>query len=104
MINMLDSYSVENKRRLKLLPLHAKLGIEEQNKIFERTYDRKIILSTNIAESSITIADIRYVVDSGYVKIKSYDWEGSIDKMVVVPCGKSSANQRAGRAGRVSDG
>lgn len=101
---MLDSYAVENKRKLKLLPLHAKLGVEDQNKIFQRTYERKIILSTNIAESSITIPDIKFVIDCGYVKVKSYDWEGGIDKMIVVPCGKSSANQRAGRAGRVSDG
>ena len=101
---MLDSYAVENKRRLKLLALHAKLGAEDQNKIFQRCYDRKIIISTNIAESSITIPDVKYVIDCGYVKIKSYDWEGAIDKMIVVPCGKSSANQRAGRAGRVFDG
>ena len=44
------------------------------------------------------------MVDCGYVKIKSFDWQGAIDKMTVVPCGKSSANQRAGRAGRVNDG
>jgi len=44
------------------------------------------------------------VIDSGYVKIKIFDWEAGIDKMIVVPCGKSSANQRAGRAGRVTDG
>ena len=84
--------------------LHSKMRAEDQNLIFERTYDRKIILSTNIAESSITIPDVRYVIDSGYVKIKIFDWQAGIDKMVVVPCGKSSANQRAGRAGRVTDG
>lgn len=75
---MLDSYSIENKRRLKILPLHAKLGHEDQQKIFERSYDRKIILSTNVAESSITIPDIKYVVDCGYVKIKNYDWKAGI--------------------------
>lgn len=101
---MLDSYAVQNKRRLNLMPLHAKLGVEEQNKIFQKSYDRKIIIATNVAESSITIPDIKFVIDCGYVKVKTYDWEGGIDKMIVVPCGKSSSNQRAGRAGRVSDG
>jgi HrpA-like RNA helicase len=47
---------------------------------------------------------VRFVIDSGYVKVKMFDWEAAIDKMIVVPCGKSSANQRAGRAGRVTDG
>lgn len=61
-------------------------------------------MSTNIAESSITIPDIKYVVDSGYVKVKAYDIEKGVEKMIVVPCGKSSAIQRAGRAGRVFDG
>jgi ATP-dependent RNA helicase DDX35 len=104
MAHMLDSYMVENKRRLKVLPLHSKMSPEDQNLIFERTYDRKVILATNIAESSLTIPDIRFVVDCGYVKVKMFDWEAGIDKMIVVPCGKSSANQRAGRAGRVNDG
>lgn len=49
MAHMLDSYMVENKRRLKVLPLHSKMSVEDQNLIFERTYDRKIILATNIA-------------------------------------------------------
>lgn len=55
MAHMLDSYMVENKRRLKILPLHSKMSPEDQNLIFERSYDRKVILATNIAESSITI-------------------------------------------------
>jgi len=101
---MLDSYMLENKRKFKILPLHSKLAIEEQNAIFERTYERKVILSTNIAESSITIPDIKFVIDCGYVKVKIFDYEAGIDKMIVVPCGKSSSNQRAGRAGRVTDG
>lgn len=61
-------------------------------------------MATNIAESSITIPDIKYVIDCGYVKVKAYDPEKGIDKMIVVPCGRSAAIQRAGRAGRVFDG
>ena len=71
---MLDSYMVENRRKFKIMMLHSKMRAEDQNLIFERTYDRKIILSTNIAESSITFPDVRYVIDSGYLKIKIFDW------------------------------
>lgn len=104
MKHMLESYMGENKRRLRLLALHSKLPPEQQALIFDPSYDRKVILSTNIAESSITIPDIKFVIDSGYVKVKLFDWEAAIDKMAVVPCGRTSANQRAGRAGRVQDG
>jgi len=101
---MLESYMLENKRKLKLLPLHSKLSAEQQTLIFEHCYERKIILATNIAESSITIPEVKFVIDCGYVKVKMFDWQAGIDKMAVVPCGKSSASQRAGRAGRVTDG
>ncbi len=86
------------------MPLHAGLKSEEQNQIFEQSWRRKIIISTNIAESSITIPDIMHVVDSGLVKTKVFDHFNDIEKLMVVPCGKSSAIQRAGRTGRVLDG
>ena len=101
---MLDSYAYENRRKLKLIPLHASLPLSKQSEIFEHTNERKVILSTNIAESSITIPDIKYVIDCGYVKVKMYDMEKGIDKMDVVACGKTAAIQRAGRAGRIFDG
>lgn len=75
---MLDSFAEENKKRFSVMPLHSGLSLEKQSQIFEFSRDRKIILSTNIAESSITIPDIKYVIDCGYVKIKAYDPEKGI--------------------------
>jgi ATP-dependent RNA helicase DDX35 len=88
-----------------VLMLHAGVTQEVQEKVFAQETDgRKIILATNVAESSITIPDVDFVVDTGYVKCKVYDQQTGIDKMVVIPCGKHSCEQRAGRAGRVSNG
>jgi HrpA-like RNA helicase len=84
--------------------LHAGVTLEKQAEVFEFSRDRKIILATNIAESSITIPDIKYVIDCGYVKVKAFDPNKGVEKMIVVPCGRSAAIQRAGRAGRVFDG
>ena len=104
MMTLLESYQYENKRKLTLLPLHANLGAEEQAKIFDSSFDRKIILSTNVAESSITIPDIEFVVDCGYVKCKVFDFATGVEKMIITSCGKNSCAQRAGRAGRVANG
>lgn len=101
---MLDSYAHENRRSFRIMALHAGLSLSKQADIFEDSSRRKVILATNVAESSITIPDIKYVIDCGYVKIKVYDQQAGVEKMIVVPCGKSSAIQRAGRAGRVVDG
>lgn len=62
------------------------------------------MLSTNISESSITVDGLHYIVDSGFVKIKVWDSEKAVETMMVMPCGKSSARQRMGRAGRVKRG
>ncbi|EAL72003.1 DEAD/DEAH box helicase [Dictyostelium discoideum AX4] len=90
--------------KYSLLPMYSGLSINKQIKVFESVGDskkiRKIIISTNIAETSITIDGVVYVVDCGFVKIKSYDSESGLESLVIVPTSKSSANQRAGRAGR----
>jgi len=77
-----------------------------QAQIFEKTPPgaRKIVLATNIAETSLTIDGIIYVIDTGFVKITSYNPKTGMESLTVVPISKASANQRAGRAGRVSPG
>lgn len=92
--------------RLIICPIYANLPYEMQNKIFEPTPPnaRKVVLATNIAETSITIDGIQYVIDCGYVKENVYNPSTGMDSLVVVPCSKASADQRAGRAGRVGPG
>lgn len=91
---------------LIICPIYANLPYEYQKKIFEPTSPnaRKVVLATNIAETSITIDGIKYVIDCGYVKENVYNPSTGMDSLVVVPCSKASADQRAGRAGRVGPG
>lgn len=92
--------------KMKILPMHGSLPASEQMKVFERTpkYCRKIVVATNIAETSITINGIVYIVDCGFVKLKAYNPTTGIESLVIVPVSKASADQRAGRAGRVRAG
>lgn len=94
------------QQRLLTLPLYAGLPTEEQMFVFQKapTNTRKVILSTNIAEASVTIDHIVYVIDSGYVKLRTYDARLGIETLNVVPVSKASATQRAGRAGRTRPG
>eukprot|EP00929_Paragymnodinium_shiwhaense_P066011 TRINITY_DN33070_c0_g2_i1.p1 TRINITY_DN33070_c0_g2~~TRINITY_DN33070_c0_g2_i1.p1 ORF type:complete len:1026 (-),score=251.80 TRINITY_DN33070_c0_g2_i1:7-3084(-) len=89
-----------------VLPIYATLPSDMQAKIFEKTPDgaRKVVLATNIAETSITIDNIVYVIDPGFCKQNSFNPRTGMESLVVVPCSKASANQRAGRAGRVKPG
>ncbi|KAG6813096.1 hypothetical protein H0H92_013950 [Tricholoma furcatifolium] len=92
--------------RLVPLALHAGLSTEEQLKVFEPAErgTRKVILSTNIAEASVTIDGIKYVVDCGFVKIRTYNPTTALASLSTVPVSVASATQRAGRAGRTSPG
>ena len=91
---------------LLVLPLHASLPASEQRRVFEPTPHgaRKVILATNVAETSLTIPGVGVIVDPGLVKVKRYDHELGIEILSVVPISRSSAVQRAGRAGRVAPG
>ncbi|KAJ7601018.1 pre-mRNA splicing factor [Mycena floridula] len=91
---------------LIICPIYANLPSEMQAKIFEPTPDgaRKVVLATNIAETSITIDGVVFVIDPGFVKQNSYNPRTGMSSLVVVPCSRASANQRAGRAGRVGPG
>lgn len=91
---------------LTLLPLHAGLSIEEQSAIFEPAPrgSRKCIVATNIAEASVTIDGVRFVVDCGFVKMRLYNPTTGMDALSIFPISKASATQRSGRAGRTSSG
>ena len=93
-------------KELIICPIYASLPSEQQSKIFEPTPDgaRKVILATNIAETSITVDGIVYVIDTGFVKQNVYNPRSGMESLVVVPCSRASANQRKGRAGRVGPG
>ena len=91
---------------LQPLPLYAGLSTEQQMYVFDEAAEntRKVVLSTNIAEASVTIPGITYVVDAGFAKLRSYNPSSGIETLVAVPISKASATQRAGRAGRTKPG
>ncbi|KAM4832758.1 putative ATP-dependent RNA helicase DHX35 isoform X2 [Urocitellus parryii] len=94
------------KKHLRVLPMYAGLPSFEQMKVFERVSRsvRKVIVATNVAETSITIGGIVYVIDCGFVKLRAYNPRTAIECLVVVPVSQASANQRAGRGGRNRSG
>mmetsp|Transcript_27840 Transcript_27840/g.54151 ORF Transcript_27840/g.54151 Transcript_27840/m.54151 type:complete len:491 (+) Transcript_27840:142-1614(+) len=106
--DILNIFIIKNKKisNISIFPLFSNIGIDKQIKIFENSPRsiRKCILSTNIAETSLTIPGIKYVIDNGYCKTKFFDVKHKIEILSIVPISKSSANQRSGRAGRVGRG
>lgn len=88
----------------EIYPLYSRLSVQEQNRVFNQSGKRKIILSTNVAETSLTIPNVRFVVDSGLAKMKRYSPRSGIDQLPVEEISQASARQRAGRAGRTSSG
>ena len=89
---------------VEVLPLYSRLSAAEQHRIFERRPHRRIILATNIAETSLTVPGIRYVVDPGTARISRYSTRTKVQRLPIEPISQASANQRAGRSGRVADG
>ena len=90
--------------KTEVLPLYARLTAKEQNRVFERFQGRRIILSTNVAESSLTVPGIRYVVDTGTARISRYAARSKVQRLPIEPISRASADQRKGRCGRVADG
>ncbi|MBU0656926.1 MAG: ATP-dependent RNA helicase HrpA [Gammaproteobacteria bacterium] len=88
----------------EILPLFARLSAEEQHRIFEPHGRRRIVLATNVAETSLTVPGIKYVVDSGYARISRYSWRAGVQRLPIEKVSQASANQRSGRCGRVSNG
>ncbi len=91
-------------RNTEVLALYARLSSVEQHRIFEEHTGRRIVLSTNVAETSITVPGVRYVVDAGTARISRYSRRLKIQRLPIEPVSKASANQRAGRCGRVAPG
>ena len=88
----------------EVLPLYARLSAAEQNRIFQSHSGRRIILSTNVAETSLTVPGIRYVIDPGTARISRYSVRSKIQRLPIEAVSQASANQRKGRCGRVSEG
>lgn len=87
-----------------ILSLYGQMSAEEQDRIFEKTSARKIVVATNIAETSVTVPGIKYIIDSGLIKQTEFDPQSGIESLVVKPHAKSGCIQRAGRAGRLGPG
>ncbi|UAA40782.1 ATP-dependent RNA helicase HrpA [Paraneptunicella aestuarii] len=91
-------------RHTEILPLYARLSASEQNRIFQGHSGRRIVLSTNVAETSLTVPGIRYVIDPGTARISRYSVRSKVQRLPIEDVSQASANQRAGRCGRLSDG
>jgi ATP-dependent helicase HrpA len=91
-------------RNAEVLPLFARLSQAEQDRIFQDHSGRRIVLSTNVAETSLTVPGIRYVIDAGTARVKRYSFRQKVEQLMVEPISRAAANQRAGRCGRVADG
>ena len=91
-------------REAEVLPLFSRLSQAEQDRIFEAHSGRRIVLATNVAETSLTVPGIRYVIDTGTARVKRYSFRSKVEQLLVEPISQAAANQRAGRCGRVADG
>ncbi|SEF72078.1 ATP-dependent RNA helicase HrpA [Marinobacterium lutimaris] len=93
-------------RDTEVIPLYARLSLKEQNRVFHgaRSAGRRIVLSTNVAETSLTVPGIRYVIDPGVARISRYSYRSKVQRLPVEAISQASANQRAGRCGRVAPG
>ena len=91
-------------RNAEVLPLFARLSPAEQDRIFDGHTGRRIVLATNVAETSLTVPGTRYVIDAGTARVKRYSFRSKVEQLLVEPISQSSANQRAGRCGRVANG
>ena len=94
----------ENWRDTEILPLYARLGNKDQNRVFQSHAGRRIVLATNVAETSITVPGIRYVIDPGTVRMSRYSVRSKIQRLPIEAVSQASANQRKGRCGRVAEG
>jgi ATP-dependent helicase HrpA len=89
---------------VEILPLFARLSVQEQERVFKTSNARRIVLATNVAETSLTVPGIRYVVDAGLARVKRYSYRNKVEQLQIEPVAQSAANQRAGRCGRVAAG
>ena len=88
----------------EVLPLFARLTQAEQDRIFSAHSQRRVVLATNVAETSLTVPGIRFVIDSGLARVKRYSYRSKVEQLLIEPISQAAANQRAGRCGRVANG
>jgi ATP-dependent helicase HrpA len=91
-------------RQTEVMPLYGRLSASEQHRVFEPHNDRRVVLATNVAETSLTVPGIRFVVDPGTARISRYSQRTKVQRLPIEPISQASANQRKGRCGRTSDG
>jgi ATP-dependent helicase HrpA len=103
--DLLNRHAARNRGQVEILPLFARLTAAEQEKVFRvSTNMRRVVLATNVAETSLTVPGIRFVIDTGQARVKRYSYRNKVEQLQVEKIAQSAANQRAGRCGRVSSG
>ncbi len=99
-----EALKSEDLRNTEILPLYARLSVGEQHRVFQRHTGRRVVLATNVAETSLTVPGIKYVIDPGNARISRYSHRLKVQRLPIEPISQASANQRKGRCGRVSEG
>ena len=99
-----DAINAMDLRFTEVVPLYARLSAEEQHRVFAAHTGRRIVLATNVAETSITVPGIRFVIDPGFARISRYSARTKVQRLPIEPISQASANQRAGRCGRLGPG
>ncbi len=99
-----EALQKQNLKHTEILPLFARLSAQEQNKIFHPSGLNRIVLATNVAETSLTVPGIKYVIDPGTARISRYSYRTKVQRLPIEPISQASANQRKGRCGRISEG
>ncbi|WP_327150527.1 ATP-dependent RNA helicase HrpA [Nocardia sp. NBC_01329] len=99
-----DALTDSKLPRTEILPLYARLSAAEQHRVFAPHSGRRVVLATNVAETSLTVPGIRYVIDPGTARISRYSMRTKVQRLPIEPISQASARQRAGRCGRVADG
>jgi ATP-dependent helicase HrpA len=99
-----DALTKKQYRFTEVLPLYARLSHAEQHRVFQPHSGRRIVLATNVAETSLTVPGIKYVIDPGFARISRYSHRTKVQRLPIEPISQASANQRKGRCGRTSDG
>ena len=100
----LRKHLAEHRTVAEVLPLFARLSQQEQDRVFQTGGPKRIVLATNVAETSLTVPGIRYVIDAGQARVKRYSFRNKVEQLQVEPVSQAAANQRAGRCGRVANG
>ncbi|MGW2742916.1 ATP-dependent RNA helicase HrpA [Streptomyces sp. NPDC001450] len=99
-----DALTRKQYRFTEVLPLYARLSHAEQHRVFQPHTGRRIVLATNVAETSLTVPGIKYVIDPGFARVSRYSHRTKVQRLPIEPISQASANQRKGRCGRTSDG